>query len=90
MSHTMNEKYVESAVADFATFLERKDFDNAAAIIDNLGNIGYENLALKLHHQLNAAELTWEKMTPEEKQQWAHEENEREDTLLDTDPRDIW
>lgn len=61
---------------DFEGFLLRKDWKNAEALIDNLGDTGFESDALALHQQLNRAK--------------AHEANEAEDIAAGhEDPQDV-
>ncbi len=44
---------LENAYADFSDCIERKDWKGAHAIVDNLGDLGYENEAMTLHRLVN-------------------------------------
>lgn len=46
---------LENAPADFDAALKKGDFTQCEAIIEKMGNLGHENLALEMHHQLNDA-----------------------------------
>lgn len=86
--NTANKNWLESAWEDFHSFLVEKDWDNARAVMDSVGENGFENDALKMHKLVNSSMDEWEKMSKEEKLAWAHKENEKED--LAAEPHDVW
>lgn len=56
MSRTNEElRAIEDMQADFDTAISEREWKDAQAIIDNLGDTGFENEALSLHHRLNRA-----------------------------------
>ena len=55
MSNTQNTIWIESAWTDFLAFLGAKDYTNAKALIDSVGENGFENDALKMHKMINSA-----------------------------------
>lgn len=55
MSHIINERFLEDAAIDFDGFLEKGDWKNCGAIIDNLGDMGFTNEALYLFQKMNRA-----------------------------------
>lgn len=48
-----NEAWLESAQGDFETFLQKKEWKNARAVIDSVGENGFENEALAMHYNFN-------------------------------------
>ena len=56
MSNTKNTQYIESCWADFLEFLDKKDFRNARALLESVGENGFENDALSMHKKLNSAQ----------------------------------
>ena len=48
-----NEAWLESARGDFETFLADKNWKSARAVIDSVGENGFENDALKMHQKFN-------------------------------------
>lgn len=53
--NTFNKDWLESAWEDFHSFLGEKDFKNARALMDSVGENGFENDALKMHKMINSA-----------------------------------
>lgn len=53
MSHVENTKILEDAQSDFDTFLSQEKNDDCRAIIDSLGEQGFEHEAMLLHQTLN-------------------------------------
>ena len=67
MSYT-NEQlaYIEDARADFDYMINREDFSSAQALIDSLGEQGYETEALFLFQALNRAKNNSPKTEPDD------------------------
>ncbi len=66
MSYTPNQiEIIEAAQADFDTALSLEKYDDCRAIIDSLGEQGFENESIFLHRALNRHFLT-EDETPTE------------------------
>lgn len=56
MSKTKEQiSFLEDVRADFETFISQRKWDDARAVIDNLGDLGYATEALFLHQSLNRA-----------------------------------
>lgn len=80
-------RFLEDSQADFETFLSQRKFSDCLAIIDNLGELGYETEALFLHQAYNRV---WGAMTEQEQREWARKDNLREDMEAEEeDWRDI-
>lgn len=45
----------EDMWADADSFIAKQDFKNARVVMDNAGDLGYENLAVKINHAINTA-----------------------------------
>jgi hypothetical protein len=76
MSTMNNTMILEDAQADFDTALSQRNWNDARAIIDNLGDTGFAHEARILHQAYNRA--------------WAHWSNEQDDLALGhADPRDV-
>lgn len=57
MSTTQNTQILEDSFADFQGFLSEKKWSDAEALIDSLGEQGFEDAARTLHQHLNAAKV---------------------------------
>lgn len=57
MSYTRNQlEIVENAQADFDEMLAQEKFEDAEALIANMGDTGFENESIIMHRALNRAE----------------------------------
>ncbi len=53
---TQNEVVLEGNWEDFDIFLSKHDYKNARALMDSVGENGWENDAIRMHHLINEAE----------------------------------
>lgn len=58
MSKTFDEVLIEADLwADFDVAVSQSKFSDCQAMIQNAGDLGYENLALRMHQALNRAKV---------------------------------
>lgn len=53
---TQNEVVLEGKWEEFDTLLAKHDYTNARLLMENVGDNGWENDALRMHHLINEAE----------------------------------
>jgi hypothetical protein len=64
MSYTSEElRAIEDMRADFEGFISQEKFDDAHAVIDNMGDLGFETEALFLRQAFNRATTEYARKT---------------------------
>lgn len=79
MSNTQNALWLEGKQEDFDVLLAKENWAGARAIIDELGENGFENEALFLHKALNRAKLEWLEEESKEEENTAYETGKYQD-----------
>lgn len=78
MSNTQNTLWLENAKDNFEQAIAEGNWEQASAVISDVGDAGFENEALKLHQEYN-----------DKIREWAIADNYREDLAAGhEDPRD--
>lgn len=57
MSNINNSEILEDLESDFDFFLKQEKWNDCEAIIQNVGDMGFESSAIHLHHLLNMAKI---------------------------------
>lgn len=82
-----NERVLEGNWEDFDMFLAKNDYRNARALMDSVGENGWENDALRMHHLLNEAakEIHYEPISQEKMPDITPEEDDAPEAGVHSD-----
>lgn len=79
MSNIQSTLWLEGKQEDFDVLLAKENWAGARAIIDELGENGFENEALFLHKAWNRAQLEWLEGQSREEENTAYETGKYQD-----------